>query len=264
MKSLIVKICLLLSIILFSRCSSDGLTRVVIVTDYGNIELQLYEKTPEHAANFVKLAKEGFYDGLLFHRVIKDYLIQGGDPDSKNAAPGALLGRGGPAYTVAAEINPEYIHKRGALAAYRMEGQSDPTKASSGSQFYIVHGRKYSDYELNQIEMQIAEGNAVDMYYQYVREAEAANRSAGVTASIDTVVLRERASAWLLDNPYKMRAEDREIYKTLGGFPHYDGEYTVFGEVIKGIEVIDKIVELETDDADRPKTDVRIKKVRVK
>ena len=266
MKSSIIKTCLMLSIVLFSRCSSDGTDRVVIVTNYGNIELVLYDKTPEHTANFIKLAKEGFYDGLLFHRVINEFMIQGGDPDSKNANPGMSLGRGGTGYTIPAEFVPEYIHKSGALAAARLPEQVNPSKASSGSQFYIVHGKIYSDYELDQVEEQIAEGNARDMYFQYLKEEEAAMQSAGQAVIFDSIELRatRRASAWLRENPYKMRSEDRNVYRTIGGFPHFDGEYTVFGEVVKGFDVVSKIAELETDDSERPKTDVRIRKVKVK
>ena len=266
MKSSIIKICLLLSIILLSGCSTGGHTRVVIVTNFGNIELRLYEKTPAHTANFIKLAKEGFYDGLLFHRVISDYFIQGGDPDSRNAAPGVQLGKGGLEYTIPAEMVPEYIHKKGAVAAQRQADQLNPEKASSGSQFYIVHGKIYSDYELDMVEIQIAEGNARDMYFQYLKEEEQKMLTAGQTVDNDSVDARasRRASVWLSENPYKMKAEDRDVYKTIGGFPLQDGEYSVFGEVIKGFDVINKIAELETDDADRPKVDVRIKKVKVK
>ena len=253
MKSSIFKICLFLSIALLFGCSTGDGSRVVIVTNQGSIELQLYEKTPEHTANFIKLAREGYYDGLLFHKVIKEFIIQGGDTE-------------GSSFTIPAEIVPEYIHKRGALAAYRLEDQFNPSRASSGTQFYIVHGKVYSDYELDQVEIQIAEGYARDMYYQYYKEEEAVMLQSELAINLDSVDLRatRRASAWLLENPYKMRAEAREIYKTVGGFPLLDGEYTVFGEVIKGFEVINKIAEFETDYADRPKIDVKIRRIRMK
>ena len=265
MKSLIIRTCLFLGIMLLYSCSTDGQVKVVVVTDFGDIELQLYDKTSEHSANFIKLCKEGFYDGLLFHRVAKDCIIETGDPDSKTAISGVHLGKGLD-YTIPAEIFPEYIHERGALAADRLPNKDNPEKTSSGSLFYIVQGKVYSDYELDLVEIQIAEGNARNMYYQYFKEEEEAMHNAGQAVNIDSVEHRasRKASAWLLENPHKIKDENRDVYKTIGGFPIQDGEYTVFGKVTKGIEIIDKIAELETDDADRPKEDVRIVKVKVK
>jgi cyclophilin family peptidyl-prolyl cis-trans isomerase len=249
--------------LLFSNCSAHDPAKIIIVTNYGNIELQLYDKTPQHRDNFIKLVKDGFYDGLLFHRVIKDYMIQGGDPNSKNAKPGERLGYGDPGYTIPAEFVPEYIHKRGALAAART---NNPEKASSGSQFYIVQGKICIDDDLDRVEAQFAEGRARQMVSQYFQEEEAAMRNAGQTVNPDSAYIRaeRRASAFLRENPYRMKEEDRETYKTIGGSPHLDGEYTVFGEVIKGMEVVDKITELETDDASRPKVDVKIRQIKVK
>ena len=265
MKSSMNKICLFLSIVLLSNCSSGDKSRVVIVTNYGSIELQLYDRTPAHSANFVKLATEGYYDGLLFHRVIKNFKIQGGDPDSRSASSDALLGSGGLEFCVPAEFVPESIHKRGALAAYRLEDNLNPERAS-GAQFFIVQGRLYTDAELDQAEVEIGEGLARDRYFQFFAQEEAAMVEAGDAVNSDSIVARatRRASAWLLENPYRMRSEDREVYKTIGGIPLFDGEYTVFGEVIKGLNVVDKIAELETGVADRPKVDVRIKRIRVK
>ena len=261
MKTSMIKTCLFLSIMLLFSCTSDVSTKVVIVTNFGVIELQLYDNTPEHSANFKKLAEEGFYDGLLFHRVIKEFLIQSGDPSTRSASSGGQVD-----YTIAAEIRPEYFHKRGALVAARLPDQVDPEKTSSGSQFYIVQGRKYSDYELNMVEEQIAEGNARDMLTQYLKEEEEAMVKVGQKVDTDSVNARaiRRASAWLLENPYKMDDEIREFYKSTGGAPHLDGEYTVFGEVTKGLGVVDKIAAIETDEADRPKVSARIKKVKVK
>ena len=262
MKS-IIKTCLLLSVMLLYGSSASGQTTIVLVTDFGDIEVLLYDNTPQHRDNFIKLSKESFYDSTLFHRVIKAFMVQGGDPDSKNAQPGTRLGMGGPGYTVPAEILPENIHKRGALAAART---NNPEKASSGSQFYIVQGKVLSDDELNQVEVQVAYGNARPMFMQFHREEAEKMQNAGQTVIPDSVQARaaRRANAWVLDNPYKMPDEIRQIYKTIGGTPHLDGEYTVFGEVIKGMEIVDKITDLETDIADRPKTDVRIKQVKVK
>jgi len=263
MKSLsLTKAFLLVSTLLLSNCSANGPAKIVIFTEYGNIELQLYEKTPQHRDNFIKLVKEGFYDGTLFHRVIKDFMIQGGDPDSKNAKSGTRLGLGDPGYTIPAEIVPEYIHKRGALAAARTD---NPMKASSGSQFYIVQGKVFTDSELDLVDVEIGIQNARQMFTQYLKEEEEAMQKAGQTVDADSAQMRaqRRASTWLKENPYRMTEEDRQVYKTIGGTPKLDGEYTVFGEVTKGMEVIDKITELETDDFSRPKVDVKIKRIRV-
>ena len=261
--SIIIKVCSLVCFL--SSCSANNPTKVVLVTNYGDIELQLYDLTPQHRDNFIKLAQDGFYDGTLFHRVIKEFMIQGGDPDSKNAQPGVQLGRGGPDYTVPAEFVPEYIHKRGALAAARTPDHINPAKASSGSQFYIVQGKIYTDTDIELAELQIAQGMANQMFLKYVKEEEDAMLNAGQTVVPDSVRLRasRRASAFLRENPYRMKDEDRQVYQTIGGTPFLDGEYTVFGEVTKGMEVIDKITEQETVDFNRPKVDVKIKKVKV-
>ena len=247
------------------NCSANDSSKIVIVTDFGNIELELYDKTPQHRDNFIKLVKDGYYDGTLFHRVIKQFMIQGGDPDSKNARPGARVGTGGPKYTVPAEIIPEYIHQRGALAAARQRDNVNPTKASSGSQFYIVQGKVFTDEELDKVETQVGNDIARSMYVKYLKEEEEAIQKSGRSVPNDTIQLRSarRATAYIQENPYHMKAEDREVYKTLGGTPLLDGEYTVFGRVTKGMEIVERIAELETDDNDRPKVDVKIKRMRI-
>lgn len=189
---------------------------LLISTDYGNMKVKLYNETPQHRDNFLKLVKENFYDSLLFHRVIQNFMIQGGDPDSRNAQPGTPLGAGSLGYTVPAEFNPKYIHKKGALAAART---NNPEKASSASQFYLVQGKTFTDEELNRFEMQ---------------------------------------------NKIKYTPEQREIYKTIGGTPHLDMGYTVYGEVIEGLDVIDKIGAVQTAPGDRPVKDVRMKITLVK
>lgn len=189
---------------------------VLLETDYGNITIALSDSTPQHRDNFIKLVKQSYYDSLLFHRVIKDFMIQGGDPDSKRAVAGQMLGNGGPGYTVPAEFNDSLFHKKGALAAARMGDNVNPQKASSGSQFYIVQGKKFTDEELNRLEQMRLGGK-------------------------------------------KIPPARREVYKTLGGTPHLDGGYTVFGEVISGLEVIDKITALQCDPYNRPVTDVRMR-----
>ena len=183
---------------------------VVLNTKFGTMRILLYNETPKHRDNFLKLTNEHFYDSLLFHRVIKNFMIQGGDPDSKHAKPGAMLGNGDVGYRVDAEFNPSLFHKKGVLAAARDE---NPTKASSGCQFYIVQGKTFSDADLDNLEKQTGR---------------------------------------------KLTAEQREIYKTIGGTPHLDMNYTVYGEVIEGMNVLDSIAAVKCDKYDRPLDDIRI------
>lgn len=192
--------------------------KVIIKTNHGKIIMKLYNETPQHRDNFVKLAKDGFYNGTIFHRVIPEFMIQGGDPDSKEAKKGAPLGKGGPGYKIPAEFVEGLVHKKGALAAAR-QGQGNPEKKSSGSQFYIVVGKQFSDSELDNFE-----------------------KKSGM----------------------KYTDEQREIFKTDGGTPHLDGGYTVFGELVKGMEVIDKIAMMPADGRNRPNEDVIMLKVKVK
>lgn len=191
---------------------------VKISTTEGDMLVVLFEKTPEHRENFLELAADGFYDGLLFHRVIRGFMVQAGDPHSRDAEPGEPLGRGGPGYTIPAEFHDDLIHRKGALSAARQGDQVNPEQRSSGSQFYIVQGRRWSEEDLDQME-------------------EERNMS--------------------------FSEEQREIYTTAGGTPHLDGTYTVFGQVVDGLEVIDRIAAAETDDRDRPQEDIRITNVEV-
>ncbi|MDR0972065.1 MAG: peptidylprolyl isomerase [Bacteroidales bacterium] len=186
---------------------------VLIKTDYGDMKVVLYNETPQHRDNFIKLAKEGFFDGTLFHRVIDGFMIQGGDPDSKTAKKGQQLGQGGPSYTIPAEFNNSLIHKKGALAAARMADQVNPQKASSGSQFYISQGKVYSNEELNNLE------NRMGVRFNDIQ---------------------------------------RKAYTTEGGVPFLDYQYTVFGQVIEGLDVIDKIAKVKKDRADRPLEDIKM------
>jgi len=262
--SSITKVCLLVSTLVLTNCSANDPTKIILVTEYGDIELQLFEKTPLHRDNFIKLVNDGSYDGTLFHRVIKDFMIQGGDPKSKNTKPGEQVDDLN--YTIPAEFVPEYIHKKGALAAARFPDHVNPMKASSGSQFYIVQGKIFDENSIINVEAQFAQSRANQMLMQYIAEEEDAMKNAGQT--VDPVAVqekaRQRASAWLQENPYRMSDEDRQAYMTIGGTPHLDGDYTVFGEVVKGMDVVEKIAAVETDNSDRPKTDIRIKKVKFK
>lgn len=192
--------------------TSSGETVIVIETSLGDIEVLLYNDTPGHRDNMIKLIREGFFEGQLFHRVIKDFMIQGGDPYSVNAPKGRRLGTGGPGYTIPAEIIPVHYHKKGALAAARRGDDVNPDRESSGSQFYIVQGKVFNETQLE----------SVRQYTGYPEYSE----------------------------------EQINTYTTIGGTPHLDGQYTVFGEVINGLDVVDKIASVNTDSYDRPEEDI--------
>ncbi|MCJ0741772.1 peptidylprolyl isomerase [Pedobacter montanisoli] len=185
---------------------------IKITTEKGECIIMLYNETPLHRDNFIKLAKQGYFNGSLFHRVIKSFMIQGGDPTSKNAHPDSLLGNGGPKYTIPAEVRDSLFHKKGVLAAAREGDNVNPEKASSGSQFYIVQGKTFTDEQLDQLEQKRLKHKIPD--YQ------------------------------------------REVYKSIGGTPHLDRNYTVFGEVVKGLDMVDRIADVKTGKADRPVEDV--------
>ncbi len=187
---------------------------VELVTSKGTLIIRLSDSTPKHRDNFIKLVNRHFYDGLLFHRVMSQFMIQTGDPKSKTAKPGEALGQGSPGYTIPAEMRPYLFHKKGALAAARTPDEVNPARESNGSQFYLVHGRVYDDNDLNQVEARL--------------------------------------------NGYKIPAAHREVYKTLGGTPSLDQKYTIFGEVIKGLDVIDSIAAVTTGERNRPNVDVKI------
>ena len=254
--------------------SSKNDTIVVIETTEGTIKVKLYNETPLHKANFLKLVNESFYDGVLFHRVIKNFMIQTGDPDSKNAAAGARLGSGGPGYTVPAEINPMFFHKKGALAAARQGDQVNPNRESSGSQFYIVQGETFTDEELNLIEENANRGMVMPLIMKFIyaqgNEAYASRfEKAQQAQNIDSLnALGAQVEALIADqinalNTFKFTPEQREVYKTIGGTPHLDGAYTVFGEVIEGLEIVDKIAATRTAAGDRPATDIKIISMKV-
>jgi cyclophilin family peptidyl-prolyl cis-trans isomerase len=240
---------------------------VTIKTSYGDMVAILYDETPKHKENFLKLAREKFYDSLLFHRVIEEFMIQGGDPNSKNAKPGQALGSGGPGYTIDAEFVPQYFHEKGAFSAARLGDTANPKKASSGSQFYIVQGKKYSEEELTQLEQSI-QYNRKNTYlreilfmpeYEAVREEVVAKQRAGDGAWLgsffeqaDTLIRKVKPEY----KPFAFTEEQRIRYKEVGGAPHLDGDYTVFGKVIQGLDVIDKIAAVQKGPGDRPVVDV--------
>lgn len=242
---------------------------VDITTSLGDIKVLLYGDTPKHRDNFVKLVNEGFYNGVLFHRVINEFMIQAGDPESKNAPAGKMLGSGDPGYTLEAEfVYPKHFHKRGALAAARTGDDMNPERRSSGSQFYIVTGKAYNESQLAQMEKQMAMMQKQEIFNKLVEEhrdsvmAMRRNRDQAGLQKLqeELVAITEQKAA---ENPAKMTPEQRQAYSTIGGTPHLDGSYTVFGEVIEGMDVVDKIQNVETGAADRPVEDVKIIKMSI-
>lgn len=238
--------------------------KVEVETSVGPFTVLLYGDTPKHRDNFVKLVKEGYYNGTLFHRVINEFMVQAGDPDSKTAKPGQALGSGGPDYTIEAEIvYPKHFHKRGALAAARQGDQVNPLKASSGSQFYIVTGKKVTDGEMKQMEsylensaLQTRFAQLAQSHMTEVREMQQKGDQAGLEKLQNQLI--EEAKQYVAEHPVNITDEMKEAYKTVGGTPHLDNAYTVFGEVISGMGTIDKIEKVQTDGMDRPKDDIRI------
>lgn len=246
------------------------MAKVLIKTTLGDITVLLYDETPQHRDNFIKLASEGYYDGTLFHRVIKGFMIQGGDPDSKGAPAGKQLGTGGPNYTIPAEfVYPQYFHKKGALAAARQSDQVNPEKRSSGSQFYIVTGEVYSAGKLTQMERQLEQKQLQSIFDGLVVENRdkilqlRRNRDqAGLMAIQEQLQKATMDKAKELGKP-KFTDAQREAYTTVGGTPFLDNDYTVFGEVEEGLEVIDAIQNVATAPGDRPKEDVKMIEVTV-
>ncbi len=245
--------------------------KVEFETTLGKIEVALYNETPQHRDNFVKLAKEGYYDGVLFHRVINEFMIQTGDGDSRNATPEQRLGSGGPGYTIAAEfVYPQLFHKRGALAAARTGDQMNPERRSSGSQFYIVTGKKYTAQQLAQFESG-RRGKQMQEVFQSLAAEHRRDimvwRREGNQAALDSLQAKliEQTEAKVAEmGAFSFTAEQLNAYQNVGGTPHLDGEYTVFGEVTKGMDVVEKIEKSETGVADRPVTDIKIIKAKVK
>lgn len=242
-------------------------TTIEMVTDYGTIVIELYNETPKHRDNFIKLTNDGVLDSVLFHRVIENFMIQGGDPDSKNALPGDTLGNGGLDYRVDAEFVPSLFHKKGALGAAR---DGNLARASSSTQFYIVQGKVFNDSLL-----EVAEGRINGWLRETAYKNDSMNESV-----IAELLQAEEAENWTLysqiNDSIKTMAKDYEkaaayaipdsqrvVYKTLGGTPHLDQNYTVFGEVVDGLEIVDAIAAVRTGAFDRPEADVRIKTVRV-
>lgn len=244
-------------------------TQVLMNTSLGPIKLKLYNETPQHRDNFIKLVKSGQYNGLLFHRVIKDFMIQGGDVTSKNAPMNKQLGAGDLGYTVPAEfVYPKYFHKKGALSAARTGDEVNPERASSASQFYIVTGKVYSDAELNQMEKQKESRLKQTIFNRLQNENKAQimalyrnGEKEELAVLRDTLIGKTELEFEKHKDECKFTPEQREAYKTVGGTPFLDNEYTVYGEVMDGMEVVDAIQNVKTNGQDRPLENVVIESV---
>lgn len=246
-------------------------TQVLMKTSLGDIKLKLYNETPQHRDNFVKLVEEGQYNGLLFHRVIKDFMIQGGDVTSKNAPMNKQLGAGDLGYTVPAEfVYPRYFHKKGALSAARTGDEVNPERASSASQFYIVTGKVYSDAELDQMEKQKESRLKQAIFNRLQTENKAkimelyrSGDKNELAVLRDTLIGKTELEFEKRKEEARLTPEQREAYKTIGGTPFLDNEYTVYGEVTDGLDVVDAIQEVKTNSQDRPLKDVVIEAVEI-
>lgn len=249
-------------------CSATGdneNTFVLIKTSMGDITLKLYDNTPVHRDNFISLVNSGVYDGVLFHRVIKDFMIQTGDPETGNfkftKETDSLK-----SYTIPAEFNSLNFHKKGALAAAREGNEVNPEMRSSGTQFYIVQGVKFTDEELNAAEQRINNNIKQGLFNKYIFQVTDSMIAKG--EPLNDGKIQDIASVKMFQyltttSDYKIPAEQRETYKTLGGVPRLDGTYTVFGEVTEGLDIVDRIASVQTGNADRPLSDVRIIKARI-
>lgn len=242
-------------------------TVVLIETSEGNIKIKLYNETKLHKENFLKLVANKTYEGVIFHRVIKDFMIQTGDPTSKNPVAGKMYGSGDPGYTIEAEILPAFIHKKGALAAARTGDQVNPEKRSSGSQFYIVNGKAQTDQQLADAERSITGQQLQALGMKMIKQKEAELKAAGKPVDMQQIYNEANGVLKLMwekgEGKFSYTPEQKELYKTLGGTPHLDGAYSVFGEVTEGMDVVEKINLVPTANGDRPKKDIVVKKVSV-
>ena len=252
-----------------NNMANDNATLVKIETTMGDITVKLYDETPKHKENFIKLVKEGVYDSTLFHRVIKNFMIQAGDPTSKTASATDTLGSGDVGYTIPAEFNPKFFHKRGVLAAARQGDDVNPNKESSGCQFYIVTGRKFSEAQMINMENQMNEARLDTVFQALARKhmkeiykMRKANDMEGLIELQDS--LENQARKEVAKEPaLKFTPEQIKAYTTVGGAPHLDGNYTVFGEVVDGMNVVAEIETAKTNRQDRPTQDIRILKATV-
>jgi cyclophilin family peptidyl-prolyl cis-trans isomerase len=249
-------------------CGTSGKiseSKVQIETEFGTIKIKLYNETPLHRDNFIKLTSEGFYTDLLFHRIIKGFMIQGGDPDSKNAIPGKRLGEGDLSYTIPAEFNPKFFHRKGVLAAAREGDQINPEKRSSACQFYILQGKVFRPGELDSLQTNLQESRMLNMLQVRMKAIEPELNKLGTEGKQDEMMARFNALKAEVSAeaaklpPLKFSEEQRKAYTTVGGYPSLDNNYTIFGEVTEGLEVIDKIAAQPADQFNRPLKDIKFK-----
>ena len=263
-----IRIFSLLFLFLFNSCNAPGgneNTVVLMKTTLGDIKLSLYDDTPLHRDNFIKLINSGFYEGISFHRVIKGFMIQAGDLVTRSV-PIDESADSLNTYTIPSEFLKLHFHKKGALAAAREGNNINPEMRSSGTHFYIVQGEKFTDAELNQAEQMINNNIRQALFNKYIRHFSDSAMLSGVPLSDSEV--QEKASEKMFDylatdGFYKIPDDQRELYKTAGGVPRLDGTYTVFGEVVSGLDVVDKIAEAETDQSDKPLSDIKILKMKI-
>lgn len=244
-------------------CTKKDKNVLTIKTNMGDIKVRLYDETPLHRDNFLKLAKEGFYDGILFHRVINHFVIQAGDPDSKGAPAGMMLGANDNHYTIDAEIRPGLFHKKGVIAAAREGDNINPKRESSGSHFYIAQGKVYTAEELDSLVVKINESRHKALFERLKNEREAEIQKYELVNDFENLEkinkeLSEKTRELFKDEELVLTDEQKKAYTTVGGIPRLDGAYTVFGEVVEGLDVLDKIEAVQTDQADRPLEDVII------
>lgn len=251
------------------QTNMENRTLVKLETTLGNITVALYDETPKHRDNFIKLVKEGVYDSTLFHRVIKQFMIQAGDPESKNANDTAMLGSGDVGYTIPAEFNNKFFHKRGVLAAARQGDQVNPEKASSGCQFYIVTGRKFREAQLLDMEAQMNEqregaifDSLAQKHMKEIYKLRKAQDNMGLLELQDKLEA-EAHELYKKEEPFKFTPQQIAAYTTVGGAPHLDGAYTIFGEVTEGMSVVELIEGAKTGRADRPVQNIRILKASI-
>ena len=256
---------LLLFLLPFLSCQSteNQNAKVLLSTEYGDITILLYDDTPKHRDNFLKLVESGFYNDLLFHRVINNFMIQGGDPNSKDAPQNRALGTGGPGYTVDAEIvYPQHFHKKGALAAARTDSRVNPGKASSGSQFYIVVGEVVSENMLDQMEQHINQQRLTQIFRQIAAQKQDSinllSKDRALLEQLQNSIIGRAEQKMAEEGGFSFTAEQRQAYTTIGGTPHLDNEYTVFGEVTEGLDVVERIAQMPVGSADRPTKDIKM------
>lgn len=255
---------LLLFLIALAGCSNSNEDTVVIIsTEYGEMTALLYDETPKHKANFIELAEDGYFNGTLFHRVIKNFMIQGGDPNTKDPSKGEF-GSGGPGYTVPAEFQPHLFHKKGALSAARQDDSINPNKESSGSQFYVVHGQVWDSAYLVTNEAMLYKGlNQILQHpkYKAMGDSLQAMYNRNPQEYLDSVYKLAPliAKETNLELGKSITEAQLKAYTSTGGTPHLDGQYTVFGQVVKGLEVLDKIAAEQTNPSDRPLKDIPMK-----